>query len=215
MKNLWKKWILLAQFHFQDPDPDSEYWSGSGSRLAIWIRIHLDPDPKHWLYLYNLDCSPLYSQMTGEAARVCVWGVAYMTRFLWSCSHSQGTSDDRPSTAHHRPSHHFDAHPPLFLPSMISSFVPTCIISSFVLTSMISSFIAHLYFFQLFSQFYDFQFFSSLLWFSDFFLTSRISSFSLTCMIFSLFLTLVVICISSILFFSVIDLFLLTIFCEE
>ena len=35
MKNLWKKWIFIAQFHF--PDPVSEY--GSGSRLAIWIRI--------------------------------------------------------------------------------------------------------------------------------------------------------------------------------
>ena len=33
MKNLWKKWIFIAQFHFQDPDPDSEY--GSGSSMAI------------------------------------------------------------------------------------------------------------------------------------------------------------------------------------
>ena len=31
MKNLWKKWIFIAQFHFQDPD--SEY--GSGSIMAI------------------------------------------------------------------------------------------------------------------------------------------------------------------------------------
>ena len=35
MQNLWKKWIFIAQFHFQDPDPDSEYGSGSG---AIRIR---------------------------------------------------------------------------------------------------------------------------------------------------------------------------------
>jgi len=33
MKNLLKKWIFIAQFHFQDPDPDSE--NGSGSSLAI------------------------------------------------------------------------------------------------------------------------------------------------------------------------------------
>ena len=47
MKNLWKKWIFIAQFHFQDPD--SEYRSGSS--LAIWIWIHPDPvpDPKHCL----------------------------------------------------------------------------------------------------------------------------------------------------------------------
>ena len=44
MKNLQKKWIFIAQFHFQDPDPDSEY--GSGSSMAIWIRIQPDPDPK-------------------------------------------------------------------------------------------------------------------------------------------------------------------------
>ena len=43
MTNLLKKWIFIAQFHFQDPD--SEY--GSGSSLAIRIRIH--PDPKHWV----------------------------------------------------------------------------------------------------------------------------------------------------------------------
>jgi len=43
MKNWWKKWIFIAQFHFQDPD--SEY----GSSLAIWIRIQPDPDPKHWV----------------------------------------------------------------------------------------------------------------------------------------------------------------------
>ena len=43
MKNLWKKWIFIAQIHFQDPDPDSEY--GFGSSLAILIRIH--PDPEH------------------------------------------------------------------------------------------------------------------------------------------------------------------------
>ena len=35
MKNLWRKWNFMAQFHFQDPDPDSEY----GSNMAIWIRI--------------------------------------------------------------------------------------------------------------------------------------------------------------------------------
>ena len=39
MKYLWKKWIFIAQFHFQDqdPDPDSEY--GSGMAISIRIRI--------------------------------------------------------------------------------------------------------------------------------------------------------------------------------
>ena len=35
MRNLWKKWIFIAQFNFQDPDSEN----GSGSSLAIWIRI--------------------------------------------------------------------------------------------------------------------------------------------------------------------------------
>jgi len=43
IKNLWKRWIFIAQFHFQEPDPDSEY----GSSLAICIWIQPDPDPKH------------------------------------------------------------------------------------------------------------------------------------------------------------------------
>ena len=43
MKYLWKKWIFIAQFYFQDPD--SEY--GFGSSMAIWIRIQPVPDPKH------------------------------------------------------------------------------------------------------------------------------------------------------------------------
>ena len=34
MKNLLKMWILIAQFHFQDPDPDS----GSGFRIRIRIQ---------------------------------------------------------------------------------------------------------------------------------------------------------------------------------
>ena len=31
MKNLWKKWIFLAQFHFQNPDPDPAWQFESGS----------------------------------------------------------------------------------------------------------------------------------------------------------------------------------------
>ena len=48
MKNLLKKWILIAQLQ----DLDSEY--GSRSSLAIWIRIYPDLDPvlQHWLYRY-------------------------------------------------------------------------------------------------------------------------------------------------------------------
>ena len=57
MKNLWKKWIFIAQFRFQDPDPDSEY--GSGSNVAIWIQIHPDPvpdpDPKQCLQCHGMD----------------------------------------------------------------------------------------------------------------------------------------------------------------
>ena len=29
MKNLWKKWMLIAQFHFQDPNPAWKFESGS------------------------------------------------------------------------------------------------------------------------------------------------------------------------------------------
>ena len=58
MKNLWKKWIFIAQFHFQDPDPDS------GSSLAIRIRIHPDPDPKHLLFLGS---SKLYHAANGRS----------------------------------------------------------------------------------------------------------------------------------------------------
>jgi hypothetical protein len=39
MKNLLKKWILIAQLQ----DLDSEY--GSRSSLAIWIQIYPDLDP--------------------------------------------------------------------------------------------------------------------------------------------------------------------------
>ena len=42
MKNLWKMWIFIAQFHFQDPDPDSAY--GSGFRIRIQPG-NLTPDP--------------------------------------------------------------------------------------------------------------------------------------------------------------------------
>ena len=47
MKNLWKKWIFIVQFHFQDPDPepDSEY--GSEYSLAIWIQI------RSWIRIRN------------------------------------------------------------------------------------------------------------------------------------------------------------------
>ena len=43
MKSLLKKWIFIAQFHFQGPDSEYE----SGSSMAIRIRIQPDPDPKH------------------------------------------------------------------------------------------------------------------------------------------------------------------------
>ena len=41
MKNLLKKWIFIAQFHFQDPD--SEYGSGSTRiRIPNTSAKHLD-----------------------------------------------------------------------------------------------------------------------------------------------------------------------------
>ena len=42
MKDLLKKLIFMAQFHFKDPDPDSEY--GSGFRILIQTG-NLNPDP--------------------------------------------------------------------------------------------------------------------------------------------------------------------------
>jgi len=35
MKNLWKKWIFVAQFCFQDPDPDPVWQFESGSKTLF------------------------------------------------------------------------------------------------------------------------------------------------------------------------------------
>ena len=53
MKNLWKKWIFIAQFHFKDPDPDSE------SGLAIWIRIQNTAYNTSWMFLPSSEGSLL------------------------------------------------------------------------------------------------------------------------------------------------------------
>jgi len=41
MKNLLKKWIFIAQFHFQDPDPDPAWQFKSGSATLVTVGRYL------------------------------------------------------------------------------------------------------------------------------------------------------------------------------
>jgi len=54
MKNLWKKWIFLAQFHLPDADPDPVWQFESGSETLgspIIFTFFLNK------YLHQLKCT--------------------------------------------------------------------------------------------------------------------------------------------------------------
>ena len=70
MKNLWKKWIFIAQFHFQDPE--SEY--GPGFRIRIRIQPgNLNPD------------TPGFGSATLVGRRMIKF-VLWLDRYYWNCS---------------------------------------------------------------------------------------------------------------------------------
>jgi len=53
MKKWLKKWIFIAQYHFQDPDPDSEYGSGQFSGgMGSLAKIQIASVLRYGTYLH-------------------------------------------------------------------------------------------------------------------------------------------------------------------